>query len=144
MKVTKVCNGYIFDDVKNICATVKEIVSTLENTMGVNSNEAFDVKIILHELLRNATAHGNCHSCNKKVFMDVCIKEGNLLTITIKDQGQGFDPQKVIEKDHDECNLLNLSECGRGLLIVKNLCDDISFNKKGNCITVKKKLALEG
>ncbi|NLK68165.1 MAG: ATP-binding protein [Clostridiaceae bacterium] len=142
MKVTKVCKGYIFDDVNNICTTVKEIISTLENTIGINSDDAFDTKIILHELLRNATAHGNCYNCNKKVYVDVCVKEGNLLVITIKDQGQGFDPYKVIEKEHDECHALTLSERGRGLLIVKNLCDDISFNKKGNCITVKKKLAL--
>lgn len=74
--------------------------------------------------------------------MNVCIREEDVLNITIKDQGNGFDVEKVLNKRNDvsECEIFDLPECGRGLQIVRSLCDDISFNQRGNCITVKKRL----
>lgn len=115
----------------------------MENSFGINSDQSFDIKIILNELLQNAIEHGNLLDCSKRVYMDVCISERDVLNITIMDQGRGFDVRKVMNmKNNEMCDtdILELPECGRGLQIVKSLCDDISFNQRGNCVTVKKRL----
>lgn len=142
MKVKKIYRGFILNDVNAVCETVKGIISYLEDSIGINSDQSFDVKIILNELLRNAIEHGNLLDCRKRVYMDVCIKGRDVLNITIKDQGQGFDVSKVLNMKDDQvdCDVPELPECGRGLLIVRSLCDDISFNHRGNCIKVKKRL----
>ncbi|HEY8420848.1 MAG TPA: ATP-binding protein [Thermoclostridium sp.] len=146
MKVRKIYRGFILNDANAVCETVRGIVSYLENSVGINSDQSFDVKIILNELLQNAIEHGNLLNCQKKVYMDVCIREEDILSITIKDQGQGFDVNKIFNVENNQMHhgitddITELPECGRGLLIVRSLCDDISFNHKGNCINVKKKL----
>lgn len=142
MKVKKIYRGFIINDANVVCETVRVIVSYLENSLGVSSDQSFDVKIILNELLQNAIEHGNLSNCDKKVYMDVCIRGEDVLNITIKDQGQGFDVDKVLKRkcDQTERDIMDLPECGRGLHIVRSLCDDISFNQRGNCITVKKRL----
>lgn len=142
MKVTKIYRGFILNDANAVCDTVKGIISYLENSIGINSDQAFDVRIILSELLQNAIEHGNLQNCKKKVYMNVCIREKDVLNITIKDQGMGFDVHKILDgqKNQLDCDILELPECGRGLQIVKSLCDDLAFNRRGNCITVRKKI----
>jgi len=142
MSVKKIYRGFILNDVNAVCETVRGIISYLENSVGINSDQSFDVKIILNELLQNAIEHGNLLNCNKRVYMDVCIREKDILSITIRDQGQGFDVHKIlnVENNHIDDDIMELPECGRGLLIVRSLCDDISFNHRGNCIKVKKRL----
>jgi len=143
MSVKKIYRGFILNDVNAVCETVRGIISYLENSVGINSDQSFDVKIILNELLQNAIEHGNLLNCNKRVYMDVCIREKDILSITIRDQGQGFDVHKIlnVENNHIDDDIMELPEFGRGLLIVRSLCDDISFNHRGNCIKVKKRLA---
>jgi len=143
MKVKKIYRGFIINDANAVCETVRSIISCLENSFGINSDQSFDIKIILNELLQNAIEHGNLLDCSKRVYMDVCISERDVLNITIMDQGRGFDVRKVMNmKNNEMCDtdILELPECGRGLQIVKSLCDDISFNQRGNCVTVKKRL----
>lgn len=142
MSVKKIYRGFILNDVNAVCETVRGIISYLENSVGINSDQSFDVKIILNELLQNAIEHGNLLNCNKRVYMDVCIREKDILSITIRDQGQGFDVHKIlnVENNHIDDDIMELPECGRGLLIVRSLCDDILFNHRGNCIKVKKRL----
>lgn len=142
MKERKIYRGFIINDVNAVCETVRNIVSYLENSVGINSDQSFDIKIILNELLCNAIEHGNLLDCTNKVYMDVCIRERDVLNITIEDQGEGFDVDKVLNMGNGapECDIMDLPECGRGLQIVKSLCDDISFNERGNCIMVKKRL----
>jgi len=142
MSVKKIYRGFILNDVNAVCETVRGIISYLENSVGINSDQSFDVKIILNELLQNAIEHGNLLNCNKRVYMDVCIREKDILSITIRDQGQGFDVHKIlnVENNHIDDDIMELPEFGRGLLIVRSLCDDISFNHRGNCIKVKKRL----
>jgi len=144
MKVRKIYRGFIVNDAEAVCEAVRSIISCLENSFGINSDQSFDIRIILSELLQNAIEHGNLLDCSNKVYMDVCIRERDILNITIKDQGQGFDVRKIFDMNNNkvECNtdVFEIHECGRGLQIVRSLCDDISFNHRGNCVTVKKRL----
>lgn len=138
----EIYRGFITNDAHVVCNTVKSIVSHLEKSVCINNEQSFDVRIVLSELLQNAIKHGNHLNGKKKVYMNVWMTRNGILNITVRDQGQGFDACKVldVERGRCDCDVPELRECGRGLQIVKTLCDDMFFNQSGNCITVRKKL----
>lgn len=128
----------------NIGGVVNQILKFVENYYhGISEGSVFELKVILNELLFNAVKHGNKFDSNKEVRICVLNSSSNVIQIVIRDCGAGFDYTYVTNnrQDHKECdNFFMLKESGRGLLIVKSLCHSIRFNKKGNLISVTKKL----
>jgi serine/threonine-protein kinase RsbW len=59
----------------------------------------------------------------------------NKAVISIMDEGDGFDPKTIPDPTKPE-NLVK--DCGRGLFIVHNYVDKVTFSEKGNRITVEK------
>jgi serine/threonine-protein kinase RsbW len=53
-----------------------------------------DVEIALHEALGNAIIHGNHENPRKRVYIR-CRCEPDRVSITIKDEGRGFDITKM-------------------------------------------------
>ncbi|MCD6249008.1 MAG: ATP-binding protein [candidate division Zixibacteria bacterium] len=111
----------------------------LEGTLrgfGAEESVVADIAISVSELVNNAMLHGN-QSANDKV-VTVSISRGNeSVTVTISDEGCGFDPASVPDPLADE-NLLE--EVGRGLFIVKSLMDKVDINptEKGTTIAITK------
>jgi serine/threonine-protein kinase RsbW len=67
------------------------------------------------------------------------------LQATIRDEGLGFDPTAIPDPTRPE----NLSRpCGRGLFLMRQLLDEVSYNDLGNEVTLVLRLdsggALEG
>jgi serine/threonine-protein kinase RsbW len=92
------------------------------------------MKIILTELFANAIYHGNGGDHSKRVIIGHVIDKKKV-TISILDEGDGFDPGSVPDPTLPE-NLIK--DCGRGLYIVKNYADSMEFNEKGNRVTIIK------
>ncbi|HOQ75046.1 MAG TPA: ATP-binding protein [Thermoclostridium sp.] len=132
----------ISSDAYEVCRQVKVILNRLERISEIDDDQQFDIRVILSELLQNAIRHGNANDSNKKVFVDVWLHDDSrVLSIRVTDQGQGFDVKRTIECRGKGCSdELAMDESGRGLLIVRNLCDDIQFNPVGNAITVRTRL----
>ena len=111
----------------------------LEGTLrgfGADESVVADIAISVSELVNNAMFHGN-QSANDKV-VTVSISRGNeSVTVTISDEGRGFDPASIPDPLADE-NLLE--EVGRGLFIVKSLMDKVDINPtdKGTIIAITK------
>ncbi len=59
----------------------------------------------------------------------------NILTVTITDQGKGFDTTKLPDPTDKEC-LLKLH--GRGIFITRMYFSKIKYNEKGNEVTLIK------
>jgi serine/threonine-protein kinase RsbW len=135
-------SGFILNDAHQACEKVRMIVAGIESAIGLNTDQSFDVRVILSELLQNAIQHG-CTLQHQKVYMNVRISDRDMLSITVQDNGNGFDALKVLEDEQKRQagSRFELSESGRGLQIVKSLCDELVFSQKGNCITVRKKLS---
>jgi len=109
----------------------------------LNECDLFEVKVILNELILNAIKHGNKE--DDKKFIKICagLKNQRDLFIVIEDSGEGYDYNDVLAIPvctGSEQEICDLKETGRGLLIVKNLCDKIKFNKKGNKVIVVKSI----
>jgi serine/threonine-protein kinase RsbW len=57
-------------------------------------------------------------------------------SITIIDQGRGFDPSSVPDPRADE----NLEKpCGRGIMLMRAYMDEVDFSPKGNRVRMVKR-----
>lgn len=121
--------------VDNMFNVVGEVISKLENNLISSEDpELFNIKVILNELLVNSVRHGcNC-DISKAVSINCLIREDGRLILRISDEGNGYDYCSILNQEVCDVFSLddNLKECGRGILIVRSLCEDLSFNNKGN------------
>ncbi len=103
---------------------------------GVDESVIADIAISVSELVNNAMMHGNKASPDKMVKVTVSLKQ-KTATITVSDEGGGFQPDVIDDPLADE-NLLK--EVGRGIFIVRSLMDkvDISASEKGTSVSVSK------
>lgn len=94
--------------------------------------EASDtVETLLNEALINAWEHGNRKDPAKRIFVAWQILGGNGLKVSVRDEGPGFSPPGL------NCPQAPPVEQrrGRGLIIMSEFADSVSFNKEGNEIT---------
>jgi CheY-like chemotaxis protein/anti-sigma regulatory factor (Ser/Thr protein kinase) len=76
--------------------------------------------------------------CDRKVRVTERITSDQA-TYVITDEGSGFDVSSVPDPRHAE-NLLRAS--GRGLMLIRTFMDEVTFNERGNEITLRKKRAV--
>lgn len=141
----KIYSELISSDAYEVCKEVRTILDRLKMTSGIDTEQSFDIKVILSELLQNAIKHGNSMDNNKKILVDVWLQDNSkVLGICVTDQGKGFDVDGTMRCKRKKCMFdydpMAMDESGRGLFIVQNLCDDVKFNSSGNAITVRKRL----
>lgn len=119
-----------YEDMDKAIAT---ILTAMDNC-GYTDDSIRKMKISLTELIVNAILHGNKKDFTKKVIMGHIIDK-NKSIISIIDEGEGFKPDMIPDPTLPE-NLVK--DCGRGLFIVRHYVDNITFNDKGNRVTVVK------
>ena len=145
MNSLNVYNSIVPSNIRSIGIVVDGLLNGLQNTCGqLSDTTMFDLKVILNELLINAIVHGNMENESKSVRISADISDKDELIIIIEDEGCGYDYNKLCgEQVLQPCDIGpdNVCECGRGLKIVKSLCDDVKVNTKGNRIIITKHLA---
>lgn len=103
---------------------------------GCTERDEFCIRLALEEGLTNAMKHGNNFDPKKKVRVTSAINDG-ISTIVIEDEGPGFVPDAVPDPTTNE-NLGRPS--GRGVLLIRSFMDSVSYNERGNRVTMKKTL----
>jgi CheY-like chemotaxis protein len=98
-----------------------------------------NISICLDELLNNAFAHGNQMDESKKILLRA-VFDSEKLSITIEDEGQGFDCTALTGEFAETTSTLPDK---RGIFIVKYLMDEVFFNEKGTSITMVKYISAE-
>jgi serine/threonine-protein kinase RsbW len=97
-------------------------------------------RVGLTEALANAMMYGNSHDPSKRVVVEVALQAGRIQA-RITDQGKGFDPSAVPDPTSPE----NLTKpCGRGLFLMRQLLDEVSYNDQGNQVTLVLRLEAGG
>lgn len=149
-------NGKIvFENKAELCKVFAELFSSiLYNQFLVDSEKRYGLKVSLFEILLNSVEHGNCEisskererwaregkgiellieeKCknpeiaNRRVFLTYELKETHSKFV-IQDEGSGFDTSKFVNPD-------GLS--GRGIMMTRFMVDEITYNEKGNEVTV--------
>jgi anti-sigma regulatory factor (Ser/Thr protein kinase) len=90
----------------------------------------FNLRVALSEALSNAIVYGNQLDPAKRV--DVRVEVGNgSFAVHVRDEGAGFDPGSI--PDPTLPDRIELPE-GRGLFLIRQLMDQVSFNDRGNAI----------
>jgi len=80
------------------------------------------------EASNNAIVHGNKENEQKKVSI-IFQKNEKDITIIIKDEGDGFDYENIPDPTLPE-NIEKIN--GRGIFIIKNLADELTFEENGS------------
>lgn len=96
--------------------------------------ESIDVVVALDEAIVNAIKHGNGYDAAKLVTIEAEFT-ASAAQFTISDEGPGFSEQDVPDPCAPE-NLLRPS--GRGLLLIRSIMDEVSYNAQGNVLTMVK------
>jgi serine/threonine-protein kinase RsbW len=144
LKTKKFYNVKIASDIRNVGEVVNEIIFRLSGLCSVDERFVYDTKVILNELIVNAIKHGNNCINDKSVKVSVAVINDRYLLFSIQDEGEGYCHNNTVS-DNEPTSLnscCSLLESGRGIIIVKCLCDKLKFNKKGNRVHVLKKINL--
>jgi serine/threonine-protein kinase RsbW len=120
-------DAWIPSEISAISPLVERLMRLIEGSHCITGEEPA-VELALREALNNAVVHGNRLDAHKLVHVRCRCKVGKGISITVSDQGQGFDPSAV----PDPLSVDNLeADHGRGIHIMKLLMDEVSFEQRG-------------
>jgi serine/threonine-protein kinase RsbW len=108
----------------NNLITVEEFVNYFAKDLGIDEEKINGLMLSVTEATTNAIIHANKCDVNKKVLIDV-YKNDDSLIIKVKDEGKGFDPNKVPDPTAPE-NLLK--DSGRGVYLMRVYMDGLDYN----------------
>ena len=98
-------------------------------SIGMDEDSAHWISVAIRESVINAIKHGNRNDSSKRVFDEFeTTKPDNVpeLTIRVRDQGEGFEPEEVADPLAPE-NLLKSS--GRGIFLIRNFMDAVRLQR---------------
>jgi len=107
---------------------VDKLCTKVIKACGMNESDGDDFAIAVTEIVNNAIHHGNKNDKDKKVFINIRIKNSNL-EASIKDEGTGFNPEHIGDP-LDPQNLMK--ESGRGIFLIEKLTDSLNYNFSEN------------
>ncbi len=142
----------------------EHILNFISKNIRIPLKTINEVSICIEEMISNAFLHGTLEiptDIRKKSYVDyvnyinllldtelgkrsvLCDisfrKQSKLLSVSIKDQGKGFNHEFFVRNNHP---LLNFdSATGRGLNLIQILSDKIFFSDNGTRITIEKILS---
>jgi len=106
---------------------VQVVTEHMGRSVGLDDDARHWVSVAIRESVINAIKHGNRNDSSKHVFVDLeTPQDQSALTIRVRDEGQGFDPQEVADPLAPE-NILKAS--GRGIFLIRNFMDHVQLRR---------------
>lgn len=105
-----------------------EKVSSIARSMGFKKERIEDLKTAIAEACINAMEHGNKFDRSAVVGV-VLTTNDNSLTVLVRDQGDGIDPDKIPREIFAEDGFPNL-DCGLGMFLISNLANEFFYESK--------------
>jgi serine/threonine-protein kinase RsbW len=118
-----------FNSVFEMVDFVQIVSDHMGRSVGLDEDSLHWVGVAIRESVINAIKHGNRHDAAKHVFVEFEATTVDVvpeLSIRVRDQGEGFDPEEVANPLAPE-NLLKSS--GRGIFLIKNFMDDVQLQR---------------
>jgi serine/threonine-protein kinase RsbW len=126
---------WLRSEIDLISPFVDWLISLIARSACVPGKEEF-VELALREAITNAVLHGNRMDARKLVHVRCCCEGAKGVFIVIRDQGDGFDPNNV----PNPLAVENLdAEHGRGIHLMKLAVDEVSFERGGTEVHIRKK-----
>ena len=129
---------WIHSEIKAITPLVERLMRLIEGSHCITGEESA-VELALREALNNAVVHGNRLDARKLVHVRCRCAVGKGISITVSDQGAGFDLNTVPDPVAVE-NLL--AEQGRGIHVMKLSMEEVSFERRGAEVHMVKRPAV--
>jgi len=122
----------------NAISGVVDGVMQIAREMRCAEGNEYQVELALREALANAIVHGCNNDPDKKVECCVACTESSDVVIVVRDPGEGFAPSAV----PNPLALENLNSAhGRGIYLINQLMDEVSFERNGTEIRMRKAAA---
>ena len=122
----------------NAISDVIDGVMQIAREMKCVEGNEFQVELALREALANAVVHGCNNDPSKKVECCVACTEFSDIVIVVRDPGEGFTLNAVPNPLAAE----NLNSThGRGIYLINQLMDEVSFERNGTEIRMRKAAA---
>jgi serine/threonine-protein kinase RsbW len=112
-------------------------IKRLMGKVGITKESEEELEIALHEALANAVIHGNHENPEKQVHVTCHCSIHGEVSISVRDEGEGFDSRTV--PDPTEASRLLLTH-GRGLYLMRTLMDEVSFEQNGTVVRIRKRI----
>jgi serine/threonine-protein kinase RsbW len=104
-------------------AEAAEAAAGVAQRLNLSEEAAFGLDMAVRESVTNAVLHGNRQDEAKTV--EVAFEDaGDYVVVTVRDEGEGFDPSSVSDPTAEE-NLLKTS--GRGILFMRSFMDTVEW-----------------
>jgi serine/threonine-protein kinase RsbW len=120
-------------------AEAAEAADAAARRYGLGDEGLFALDMAVREAVTNAVLHGNGGDASKPVEITFA-GEGGALVVTVRDRGEGFDPEQVADPTAAE-NLLKTS--GRGILFMRSFMDTVEWRRHpegGTVVRMTKKI----
>lgn len=118
-----------FENIQKVEPYLKE----LQQQVSFSDDDFDRIMLALSEATTNAIVHGNKEDTKKDVVISSFL-EDNTLFISVKDEGEGFEPADLPDPLKEE-NLLN--EGGRGVYLIEQYADNVTYSEKGTRLDMK-------
>ena len=103
---------------------IDEFILSKINCLNLDEDTLNNLSLAVSEAISNAMVHGNQLDPNKNVIVTINISNDEL-TLSIKDEGEGFDPDSVPDPTMPE-NIMR--DSGRGIHIMRSFIDKVLYN----------------
>jgi serine/threonine-protein kinase RsbW len=114
-------------------AKVEPFVHSVAERYQLSPDTHGNILVSLTEAVTNAMLHGNRGDCNKSVSISL-QRQKDALSISVSDEGPGFDPRQVPDPTAMDC----LEKCGgRGLFLMRHLSDECRFKRGGSTVEMR-------
>ena len=120
---------------ESISPAVERIMSEV-HAMECARGKEFEIETALREALANAVRHGCGNDAAKEVEVCVACDETRGMLIVVRDPGPGFDPARIPSPIVGQ-NVFRSH--GRGIYLINELMDEVSFESGGTEIRMLKK-----
>lgn len=111
---------------------IDDIIEGIKKRFEINDTIAHNLMMAFHEGITNAILHGN--KLDPKKSVEITIEKIHTdLSITISDEGDGFNPNQLPDPT-DESNVMKSG--GRGVFLIQKFADKVEYNEKGNTVNL--------
>ena len=112
-------------------SSIERFVEEICDYYNINDTYFGNILIALTEAFQNALIHGNQNDPTKQIHV-VFESKPKGLSFTVKDEGQGFDPDIV--PDPLDLEIEADTEKGRGIFLMRSLSDKMVVTDEGRSI----------
>ena len=121
-------------------ARVSEFMESVCEELELDMHQSMKLQLVIEEMMANVIFYAYPEGTSADITLTV-ESDGQELTFVLSDSGKPFDPTAKEDAD-TEINPMDREQGGMGILIVKNIMNEVSYQRLGeeNRLTMKKTL----